>query len=172
MKLTPDVSDVIADCHVDARRVVEIFSAADVMLATAESCTGGLLSGMITSISGSSSVLDRGFVTYSNEAKMEMLGVREATLAAHGAVSAETAAEMARGALTHSRAQYAVAVTGVAGPGGGSAEKPVGLVYLGLAGPDNRMEIVTLNWQSDWDRELIRVATVHAALEALIDMLT
>src|SRR5919197_462154 len=90
----------------------------------------------LTAIAGSSDVVDRGFVTYSNEAKMEMIGVRQATLAAHGAVSRETALEMAEGALAHSRAGIALSVTGIAGPGGGSAEKPVGLVWFGLAMKD------------------------------------
>jgi nicotinamide-nucleotide amidase len=96
------------------------------MVATAESCTGGMIAAALTSVAGSSDVVDRGFVTYSNEAKMDMLGVPAALIAAHGAVSAEVAAAMAEGALTRSRAGVTVAVTGIAGPGGGSAEKPVG----------------------------------------------
>lgn len=104
-----------------------------ILLATAESCTGGLIAGALTDIAGSSDVVDRGFVTYSNDAKMEMLGVRQATLDAHGAVSRETAIEMAAGALARSNAGIALSVTGVAGPGGGSPDKPVGLVWLGLA---------------------------------------
>jgi nicotinamide-nucleotide amidase len=103
------------------------------MLATAESCTGGMIVAALTDIAGSSMVVDRGFVTYSNEAKMEMLGVRGETLRMHGAVSEEAALEMAAGALRHSRAGVAVSVTGIAGPDGGSAEKPVGLVWFGLA---------------------------------------
>jgi nicotinamide-nucleotide amidase len=103
-----------------------------VRIATAESCTGGLLSGALTDIPGSSTVLDRGFVTYSNDAKIGMLGVSESDLARHGAVSAETARAMAIGAIRHSRAQIAVSITGVAGPSGGSDEKPVGLVYFGI----------------------------------------
>lgn len=102
-------------------------------ITTAESCTGGLLSGLLTAIAGSSAVVERGFVTYSNAAKSEMLGVPEAVLAAHGAVSEKTARAMAEGALAHSRAETAVAITGIAGPGGGSPEKPVGLVHLALA---------------------------------------
>jgi nicotinamide-nucleotide amidase len=104
-----------------------------ILCATAESCTGGLIIALLTDIPGSSSMVDRGFVTYSNEAKMEMLGVAPATLKAHGAVSRETALEMAAGALRHSRAGIALSVTGIAGPDGGSAEKPVGLVWFGVA---------------------------------------
>jgi nicotinamide-nucleotide amidase len=103
------------------------------MVATAESCTGGMIAAALTDIAGSSAVVDRGFVTYSNEAKTEMLGVRQETLRAHGAVSGETACEMAAGALRHSRAGIAVSVTGIAGPDGASPEKPVGLVWFGLA---------------------------------------
>jgi len=105
-----------------------------VMLATAESCTGGLLSAAITDIPGSSANFDRGFVTYTNAAKVEMLGVRPATLTAHGAVSEEIAREMAEGALRRSHADLAVAITGIAGPGG-SEHKPEGRVCFGLAGP-------------------------------------
>ena len=102
-------------------------------LATAESCTGGLVAGALTEIAGSSDVVERGFVTYSNEAKQQMLGVASETLRDHGAVSRQTAQEMARGAIAHSDAQIAVAITGVAGPGGGSADKPVGLVHFAAA---------------------------------------
>lgn len=102
-------------------------------LATAESCTGGLVAAALTAIAGSSSVVERGFVTYSNEAKTEMLGVPPALIATHGAVSREVALAMAEGALRHSRADAAVAITGIAGPGGGSEDKPVGLVHFALA---------------------------------------
>jgi nicotinamide-nucleotide amidase len=104
-----------------------------IMLATAESCTGGMIVAALTDIAGSSAIVDRGFVTYSNEAKMEMLGVLPGTLERHGAVSEQTALEMAVGALSRSRAGIALSVTGIAGPGGGSVEKPVGLVWFGLA---------------------------------------
>jgi nicotinamide-nucleotide amidase len=103
------------------------------ILATAESCTGGLVAATLTEIPGSSDVVDRGFVTYSNEAKQTMLGVSPAVLTRHGAVSRETAEAMARGAIQNSRADIAVSITGVAGPGGGSAEKPVGLVHFAAA---------------------------------------
>ena len=108
------------------------------IVAVAESCTGGLVAGALTDIAGSSDVVERGFVTYSNEAKAEMLGVDEATLAAHGAVSRETANAMAVGAIRRSIADLAIAITGIAGPGGGSAEKPVGLVHLAAASRDGR----------------------------------
>jgi nicotinamide-nucleotide amidase len=104
-----------------------------ILVATAESCTGGMIISLLTDIPGSSSMVDRGFVTYSNEAKIDMLGVSKETLDKHGAVSAETAQEMAAGALKNSRAGITLAVTGIAGPDGGSAEKPVGLVWFGLA---------------------------------------
>ena len=104
-----------------------------IMAATAESCTGGMIATVLTDIAGSSAVVDRGFVTYSNNAKIEMLGVQPSTIDAHGAVSRETALEMATGALARSHAGIALAVTGIAGPDGGTAEKPVGLVWFGLA---------------------------------------
>ena len=102
-------------------------------IATAESCTGGMVAGALTDIAGSSEVFECGFITYSNEAKTQMLGVPAALIAAHGAVSADVARAMAEGALAHSTADLAVAITGVAGPGGGSAQKPVGLVHFALA---------------------------------------
>jgi nicotinamide-nucleotide amidase len=104
-----------------------------ILVATAESCTGGMIISLLTDIPGSSSMVDRGFVTYSNEAKIDMLGVSKSTLEKHGAVSSETAHEMAAGALKNSRAGITLAVTGIAGPDGGSAEKPVGLVWFGMA---------------------------------------
>lgn len=140
------------------------------MLATAESCTGGLIAGALTDIAGSSDVVDRGFVTYSNDAKMEMLGVREATLAAHGAVSRETALEMATGALAHSKAGIALSVTGVAGPGGGSAEKPVGLVWFGLA-MAGRPPVAERRLLEDKGRDFIRRETVKTSLAMAIDAL-
>ncbi|MGO8739072.1 CinA family protein [Rhodoblastus sp.] len=116
-----------------ARRVLDACRARNLKIALAESCTGGLVAAALTEIAGSSDVFERGFVTYSNEAKQEMLGVPAALIAAHGAVSPQIAEAMALGALDHSRAQIALSVTGVAGPGGGSARKPVGLVHFGLA---------------------------------------
>ncbi|MGO8955178.1 MAG: CinA family protein [Rhodomicrobium sp.] len=116
-----------------AANVLERARGLGLIIATAESCTGGLVAGALTSIAGSSDVFERGFVTYSNEAKAEMLGVDPALIAAHGAVSREVAIAMAACALRQSRASLSVAVTGIAGPGGGSAEKPVGLVHLAAA---------------------------------------
>lgn len=146
----------------NAHALLETYRQAGKMLSTAESCTGGLISALLTEIAGSSAVVERGFVTYSNEAKMETLGVPEKTLLDHGAVSAETAAAMAEGALAHSRADVAVSVTGVAGPGGGSVEKPVGLVYFGLARPG---EVATTERHVfPGGRSEIRLAAVEAAL--------
>ncbi len=116
-----------------AAQVLATCRAAGLTVATAESCTGGLVAGALTAVAGSSDVVDRGFVTYSNAAKQQMLGVPEAILAAHGAVSEETARAMARGALAAAGTGLAVAITGVAGPGGGSEEKPVGLVHFAAA---------------------------------------
>jgi len=139
------------------------------MLTTAESCTGGWIAQVITAVPGSSQWFERGFVTYSNEAKRDLLGVRAATLAQQGAVSEATVAEMAEGALVHSRAQVAVAVSGVAGPGGGSPEKPVGTVCLGWAraGAATR----TLHTHFSGDREAIRRQAVAAALQGILDRL-
>ncbi|HXF53491.1 MAG TPA: CinA family protein [Hyphomicrobiaceae bacterium] len=113
-----------------AERLLDRLRGKSLTLATAESCTGGLLAGLLTEIAGASDVLERGWVTYSNEAKVEELGVEPALIAAHGAVSAEVAQAMAVGALDRSSADVAVAITGIAGPSGGTAEKPVGLVHL------------------------------------------
>lgn len=116
-----------------AKRVLDLCRLRGLRVATAESCTGGLVAAALTEIAGSSDVVDCGFVTYSNEAKQKMLGVPKATLLRHGAVSAETAAAMAKGALKNSQADLTVAITGIAGPGGGSKQKPVGLVYFAAA---------------------------------------
>ena len=136
------------------------------MLASAESCTGGLIAAACTSLAGSSDWFERGFVTYSNAAKTELLGVPTALIAQHGAVSAEVARAMADGALRHSHAQLAVAVTGVAGPGGGSALKPVGTVWLAvaLAGLPAQAELL----QMSGDRADVRQQTVLRALAALV----
>ena len=149
-----------------AAEVLNMARSKGIMIATAESCTGGLIIGALTEIAGSSDVVDRGFITYSNEAKQDMLAVRTETLAAHGAVSAETAGEMAAGALARSRASLAVAVTGIAGPGGGSQAKPVGLVWFGLAqaGQPVRTEHKVF---AGLDRSGVRTATVDHALQML-----
>ncbi|MCY0146766.1 CinA family protein [Hoeflea sp. G2-23] len=166
------LADLQADCRALAEELLQAMSVAGAMVATAESCTGGLIAGAITDIAGSSAVFDRGFVTYSNEAKQDMLGVRPATLEAFGAVSAQTATEMVLGARRRSRAGYAVSVTGVAGPGGGTPMKPVGLVWMGLSGPGDLTSVVELRWDPSWSRDMIRAATVRAALEALIGRAT
>ena len=149
-----------------AAAVLDAARARGMMIATAESCTGGLIIGALTDIAGSSDVVDRGFVTYSNQAKQDMLGVSEDTLTAHGAVSAETATEMAAGALARSGADLAISVTGVAGPGGGSDEKPVGLVWFGLA-KDGARVIAESRMFAGLDREGVRRATVLHALAML-----
>jgi nicotinamide-nucleotide amidase len=122
-----------AETQAAATALLELCKAKKLMVATAESCTGGLVAGALTDIAGSSAVVDRGFVTYTNEAKHQMLGVPSDTLDRCGAVSRETAEAMARGALGHANADIVIAVTGIAGPGGGSAEKPVGLVHFAAA---------------------------------------
>ena len=134
-------------------------------VATAESCTGGLIAAALTHIAGSSDVVDRGFVTYSNAAKTEMLGVPASLIASHGAVSEQVAAAMAQGALGRSAADLVVAVTGVAGPGGGSEEKPVGLVWFGLA--RRGREVLTERRIFAGDRSAVRAATVAHALALL-----
>lgn len=151
-----------------ARLVVETYAQRGLTLATAESCTGGLIAGSLTEISGSSAVVDRGFVTYSNQAKQDLLGVPAATLTAHGAVSEQTARAMVSGALAHAPVDCAVAVTGIAGPGGGSAEKPVGLVHFGAArrGGEVRAE----HHVFEGDRSAVRRATVLHALGMLLDL--
>lgn len=156
--------------HDLAVAVLEACGRHGMMLATAESCTGGMIAAALTDIAGSSSVVDRGFVTYSNEAKMEMLGVSAATLASFGAVSEETALEMAAGALARSRAGVAVAVTGIAGPGGGSADKPVGLVWFGLA-VKGRPVVAEKRLFEDRGRAVIREETVVHALKMVLGAL-
>ncbi len=137
-------------------------------IATAESCTGGLIAALLTEIPGSSDVVERGFVTYSNDAKMELLGVPEATLASVGAVSRETALAMAAGAVANSRAQISVAVTGVAGPGGGTDEKPVGLVHLCVQADGKPPRHREMRY-GNLSRSQIRMATVETALDMLFE---
>ena len=151
----------------DAAALLAHFRARGEMVATAESCTGGLIAAALTHVPGSSDVVDRGFVTYSNAAKTEMLGVPAPLIARVGAVSQEVAAAMAEGALLRSQAHVTVAVTGVAGPGGGSADKPVGLVWFGRAargGP-----IVTTHRVFPGDRAAVRAQAVALAFVLLRD---
>ena len=150
----------------EAADLLDVCRGAGLKLATAESCTGGLIAGLLTEIAGSSDVVERGFVTYSNEAKQELIGVPAATIENHGAVSEATALAMAEGALDHARADISVSVTGVAGPGGGSAAKPVGLVHLAAA----RRGQPTIHREcrfGDVGRTEVRIASVRAALELI-----
>jgi len=149
-------------------QLAELLLARKLMLATAESCTGGLIAGACTDLAGSSVWFERGFVTYSNEAKTESIGVDAALIAAHGAVSEPVARAMAEGAVAHSRAQVSVAVTGVAGPTGGSAEKPVGTVWFGWSVDG---QVRSERRRFDGDRATVRAATVHYALQNLVTLL-
>lgn len=152
-----------------ARRVLDLCRARGLRVATAESCTGGLVAAVLTEIAGSSDVVDCGFVTYSNEAKQKLLGVTAATLTRYGAVSRETAAAMAKGALENSKADLAVAITGIAGPGGGSARKPVGLVYFAAAAREGR-RLARRRRFGKIGRSRVRLRSVAEAL-ALLEML-
>ena len=152
-----------------ARLVLTLARESGVMLATVESCTGGLVAGALTAIPGSSDVVDRGFVTYSNAAKMALLGVPEAVLEAHGAVSRQTAEAMAQGALARSGVDLTVAITGVAGPGGGSADKPVGLVHFAAAAKDNRL-IHRERRYGDIGRSEVRRLSVIEALNLMLEL--
>ena len=154
--------------YVKAKELLDKARAKGLRLTTAESCTGGLVAAALTDIAGASDVFDRGFVTYSNAAKCDMLGVADALLKAHGAVSAEVARAMALGAIDHSLADVAVAVTGVAGPGGGSLEKPLGLVHFACARRDGRVDHVERRY-GPLSRAEIRAASVTQALEMMID---
>lgn len=137
-------------------------------MATAESCTGGMIAAACTDLAGSSAWFERGFVTYSNAAKTELLGVDAALIAQRGAVSEAVVCAMVQGAIRHSRAQVAVAVTGVAGPSGGSADKPVGTVWFGWATPSG---VVTQMQRFDGERAAVRQATVRHALARLVELL-
>jgi nicotinamide-nucleotide amidase len=149
----------------DAESLLAAARASGIKLTTAESCTGGLIAATLTAIAGSSDVVDRGFVTYSNEAKVDMLGVPMGLINAVGAVSESVARLMAQGALSRSQAHIAVAVTGVAGPGGGSAEKPVGTVYFGIAQRGRPLHAEHRVFPGD--RTAIRMATVATAFELI-----
>jgi nicotinamide-nucleotide amidase len=149
-----------------AKRLLALCRARGLMIATAESCTGGLVAGALTEIPGSSDVVERGFVTYTNEAKHEMLGVPLATLKRFGAVSRETAEAMARGALKHSNAHLAVSITGIAGPGGATPGKPVGLVHFAAAARGGRL-IHRARKFGDIGRRKVRQKSVDEALAML-----
>ena len=156
------------DLYALAARLGELALERRALLAAAESCTGGLVAGAITAVPGSSQWFERGFVTYSDAAKVELLGVAASTLERHGAVSVQTAGEMAAGALRFSSAQWALAVTGIAGPGGGTPEKPVGTVCFGWSGP---VGVETELRLLEGDRAAVRRESVRIALEGLIGRL-
>ncbi len=149
-----------------AARLGAALRQAGLTVTSAESCTGGWIAKRLTDVAGSSAWFERGFVTYSNAAKCELLGVGAATVAAHGAVSREVVLEMAAGALARSRADLAVAVTGIAGPEGGTADKPVGTVWLAWARRDGEVQATRRRFSGD--RENVRRAAVQAALEGLL----
>ena len=149
-----------------AQRLVEHFTQYSYTLTTAESCTGGLLGGLITSVSGASSMFHQGFITYSNDAKEMLLGVPKGLLTAHGAVSAQAAQAMAEGALRKSFATHAISITGIAGPGGGTSEKPVGLVYVGLARKERQSTATRFLFSGT--RQKIRLQALNSALEILM----
>ncbi|MCY4539696.1 MAG: CinA family protein [Chloroflexi bacterium] len=153
-----------------SRQVGAALSRAGLTVSTAESCTGGLILSSLTDVAGSSAYVQGGLVTYSNEAKTKMLGLREATLVEYGAVSAATAGEMACGVRKVFDTDYALSVTGIAGPGGGTAEKPVGLTYVGLAGREGLITVERHIW--DGDRIANKVRSVEAALQLLMWQLT
>lgn len=155
------------DIRALAQQIITEASARGLMAATAESCTGGLVAGALTEIAGSSAVVDRGFVTYSNAAKTALVGVPADLIAAHGAVSEPVARAMAEGAVARSDATVSVAITGIAGPGGGSPEKPVGLVHFAAAGPAG---VVHAEHRfGDIGREAVRLESVRVALNLLLD---
>lgn len=162
-KIEPPMID--PELYRDATATLHHFREHGAMIATAESCTGGLIAAALTEIAGSSDVVDRGFVTYSNEAKIELLGVHAALIATHGAVSEPVARAMAEGALARSRATVTISVTGVAGPGGGTPAKPVGTVWFGRA--HRAHPTITETQVFLGDRAAIRAATVHHALALL-----
>ena len=157
--------------HLAAHRLLELCRAQGLRIATAESCTGGLVAGALTEIAGSSDVVDRGFVTYSNEAKAAMLGVPRELISRHGAVSEEVVRAMAEGALAHSGVDLAVAITGIAGPNGGSAEKPVGLVHFACAAKGEAVRHETRKF-GDLGRSEIRRRSVLVALAMLEEAAT
>jgi nicotinamide-nucleotide amidase len=154
--------------HELAIRTGERLSKHGLSIATAESCTGGWIAKILTDIPGSSGWFERGFVTYSNEAKQDMLGVQGSSLQQHGAVSEQIVKEMARGAISNSRADVSVAVSGVAGPGGGTADKPVGTVWLAWAAGKN---LRTLHVHLSGERSRVREQAVELALQGVLDII-
>ena len=154
----------------EARDLLEKARQKHLRIVTAESCTGGLIAGLLTEIPGSSDVVERGFVTYSNEAKEELLDVPREFIEAYGAVSEPVARAMAEGALEHARAERSIAVTGIAGPGGGTASKPVGLVYIALARPEGDVMVREYRF-GDIGRDKVRLATIEKAIRLLKDSL-
>ncbi len=156
------------NAQVLARQLAGLLLARGQMMASAESCTGGMIAATCTDLAGSSAWFERGFVTYSNASKTELLGVPAALIAEFGAVSEPVVRAMAQGALQHSNAQVSVAVTGVAGPGGGSAGKPVGSVWFGWATPAG---VITQLCHFEGDRHQVRQASVQHALQRLVDLL-
>jgi nicotinamide-nucleotide amidase len=160
MKLPPDIAALAAEA-------IKALTARGLTVATAESCTGGLIAGALTAISGSSEVVYGGFVTYANEAKISQIGVPYALLKQHGAVSEQVAIAMAEGALGTAGTHLAIAVTGIAGPNGGTADKPVGLVHFALASDDETKHVRKVF--SKLDRDGVRHATVVQALKLLRD---
>jgi len=160
----PESSDSLAE------RVVRALAGRGLAVTVAESCTGGLVSAAITSVPGASKVFGHGFITYSNAAKTELLGVPPFLIEAHGAVSAEVASAMATGALNAARADLAISITGVAGPDGGTMQKPVGLVFIAVAGGNAGPQVFENRFAGD--RENIRHASVIRALELILENLT
>ncbi len=144
-------------------------NAKDWTVSAAESCTGGLVLHRLTNVAGSSAYVLGGVVAYANPVKHALLGVKQGTLIAHGAVSEQTAQEMAVGVRNLLKTDIAVSVTGIAGPGGGTAEKPVGLTYIGIAGPDDLLEVQRHVWEGD--REAVKAASATAALQLILDTL-
>lgn len=155
--------------HIPSGPLADLMLKRQWMLATAESCTGGMIAAACTELAGSSAWFERGFVTYSNEAKSDMLGVPAELITTHGAVSEPVARAMASGALQHSRAQVALSVTGIAGPSGGSPDKPVGTVWFGWATPDGVWSDMQ---RFDGDRAAVRAATLRHSLTRLVELLT
>jgi nicotinamide-nucleotide amidase len=153
----------------NARKLLKACAGQGVMIAAAESCTGGLVAALLTEIPGSSSVFERGFITYSNEAKTKMLGVPATLIQRHGAVSAQVAKAMAEGALKNSKTHIAVAITGIAGPSGGTKTKPIGLVYIAVAVKKGKTKIAECHFKGG--RADIRMSAAKAALELLMGCL-